>query len=332
MCILLNNLIFMIFYIFLFLVSCLVLSWLGAKLIKNLVSLARYLNWKEFIVAFFIMSFATSLPNLLVGITSAFRGIPQLSFGDVVGGDMVDLTLVMALAVLFGYGSLATGSKTVQKTVIFTSIAAILPLLLVFDGNLSRTDGIILLLAFLIYTSWLFLKDDRFKKTYEENPKKPASAGFFGFLKILANIFFLLCLLLLASQLVVQSAQFFSFKLNIPLSLVGLFIIGLGNCFPETYFSIMSSKKGEGWMVLGNLMGSVIVCSTLVLGIVALICPIQIPDFSPFLVARIFTIIAAFLFFIVIKTGKEITKKEAIILIFIYISFLIAEIFKPYFF
>ena len=322
----------MIFYIFLFLVSCFVLSWLGAKLIKNLISLANYLNWKEFIVAFFIMSFAASLPNLRVGISSALRGIPQLSFGDVIGGDMVDLTLVMALAVLFGKGSLATGSKTVQKTVIFTSVAAILPLLLVLDANLSRIDGVILLLAFLVYTFWLFLKDDRFKKTYKENPKKPASVSFFGFLKVLINIIFLLCLLLLASQAIVQSAQFFAFKLNIPLALVGLLIVGLGNCFPEAYFSIISSKKGEGWMVLGSLMGSVIVCSTLVLGIVALICPIQIPDFSPFLVARIFTIIAAFLFFVVIKTGKEITKKEAIILIFIYVSFLMVEIFKPYFF
>lgn len=320
----------MIFYIFIFLVSCFVLSWLGAKLIKNLVGLARYLNWKEFIVAFFIMSFATSLPNLLVGVSSALKGIPQLSFGDVIGGNIVDLTLVMALAVLFGKGSLATGSKTVQKTVIFTAMAAILPLLLVFDGSLSRTDGLILFFAFLIYVFWLFLKDDRFKKTYKESPGKFAGAGFFGFLKILANIVFLLCLLLLASQAVVQSAQFFSFKLNIPLSLVGLLIVGLGNCFPEAYFSIISSKKGEGWMVLGTLMGSVIVSSTLVLGIVALICPIQIPDFSPFLIARVFTIIAAFLFFIVIRTGKEITKKEALILIFIYIAFLVAEIFRSY--
>jgi len=202
----------MIFYILLFLVSCIVLSWLGGKLIKNLVGLARYLNWKEFIAAFFIMSFATSLPNLLVGVSSALRGVPQLSFGDVIGGDLVDLTIVMALAVLFGQGSLAAASRTVQKTVIFTSIAAVLPLLLVFDGVLSRIDGVILLLAFLIYSFWLFLKDDNFKKTYEENPRKSAVAGFLGFLKILANIVFLLGLLLIASQAVVQSAQFFSFQ------------------------------------------------------------------------------------------------------------------------
>ncbi|TSC94784.1 MAG: inner membrane protein [Parcubacteria group bacterium Licking1014_1] len=305
---------------------------MGAKLIKNLVKLAQYLNWKEFIVAFFIMSFATSLPNLFVGIGSALRGIPQLSFGDILGGDMVDLTLVMALAVLFGKGSLAIESRMVQKSVIFTSLAAMLPLLLIFDGDLSRIDGIILLFAFLVYSFWLFSKADRFKKIYDENENQANSINFLGFLKILANIIFLLAVLLLASQAIIQSAQVFSSQLHIPLALIGLLIVGLGNAFPEAYLSIISSRKGENWLILGNLMGSVIVCSTLVLGTVALIAPIHIPDFSPFLIARIFTIITAFLFFVIARSGRKITKKEALILIFIYISFLITEIFRPYFF
>lgn len=323
-----------IFYSSVFIVSCIALSWLGSRLIKILVSVAKYLGWREFIVAFFMMSFATSLPNLFVGVNAALHKIPQLAFGDIVGGNMVDMTLTIALAVLIGKGSLKTESKMVQGSAIFTTLIAILPLILILDGGLTRIDGLILLLAFAFYAFWIFSKEERFRKKYK-GPKKEEGTpieGFLGFLKNLANIIFLVALLILASQGMVKSAQFFSSSFNIPIALVGLLIVGLGNCFPEGYFSIVSARKGQGWMVLGNLMGSVIVCSTLVLGIVVLISPIILEDFSPFLIARIFTIIAAFLYLVIIKTDREITKREAIILIFIYIAFLLAEIFKPYFF
>jgi len=79
-------------------------------------------------------------------------------------------------------------------------------------------------------------------------------------------------------------------------------------------------------MVAGNLMGSIIFPVTLVLGVVALICPIRIIDFSPFFIGRFFLIISAVFFLIFIRTGKRISKKEAILLLFIYISFILTEI------
>ena len=74
-------------------------------------------------------------------------------------------------------------------------------------------------------------------------------------------------------------------------------------------------------------MGSVIVCSTLVLGIIAFILPFEIGDLAPFLTARIFLVAAALLSLLFIKTGKKITKKEGLLLLGMYILFLIFEIF-----
>jgi len=321
----------MILNVIIFIVSCFVLSWLSSHLVKTLAAIAKFLGWREFVTAFFIMAFATSLPNLFVDINAAFNGMPELAFGDIIGGNLIDLTIVMALAVLFGKKDLPVESKMVQTSAIFTAIIVILPLLLAFDGNISRGDGIILLLAFMVYSFWLFSKGDRFKKIYRERKKeKPRNLLFF--LKDIVKIIIILILLLAASFIIIDSAKLFSVKLGIPLSLVGLLIISLGNCFPEAYFSIISARRGEGWMVLGDIMGSVIICATLVLGIVALISPFEINDFSPFLIARAFAIIAAFVFLFAIKTDKKITKKEALILLLIYVAFLLAEIFKPYFF
>ncbi len=102
--------------------------------------------------------------------------------------------------------------------------------------------------------------------------------------------------------------------------------MGLGNALPETYFAVISAKKGQTWMILGNLMGSVIVPATLVLGIVALICPIEIIDFSPFAIARFFLIISALFFLFFVRTGRKITRKEALFLLLIYIVFVATEI------
>ncbi|GAI09015.1 unnamed protein product [marine sediment metagenome] len=136
-----------------------------------------------------------------------------------------------------------------------------------------------------------------------------------------------LILLLVASWGVVQSAQVFSDALSLSLPIVGILIVGLGNALPETYFAIISARRKQTWLILGNLMGSVIVCATLVLGIVVLISPIKNIDFSPFAIARIFLIISAVFFLIVVRTDQKITKKEGLLLIAIYILFLIAEIF-----
>ena len=89
------------------------------------------------------------------------------------------------------------------------------------------------------------------------------------------------------------------------------------------------ARKEKNWMVLGDMMASVIVPATLVLGIVALVAPFQIKDFSPFLIARIFMLIACLFYLLVIISGKKITKKEGLLLLFIYIAFLLTEIFLP---
>ena len=293
-------------------------------MVRGLMKIARFLNWREFVVAFIVMAFAASLPNLFVGLSSAFHKIPQLSFGDIVGGNLVDLTIVVALAALIVRG-LPAESRMVQTSSIFTIIIAILPLLLILDGKLGRGDGILLILTFFFYIFWLFSKKERFTKVYD-GKKEPIVKGFKIFLKDLGKIILGIILLLLAAEGIVRSASFFAQSFNLPLALIGILIVGLGNALPETYFVIVSAKKGQTWMILGNLMGSVIVPATLVLGIVALICPIEIVDFSPFVIARFFLIISALFFLFFVRTDRKITKKEALFLLGIYILFVAVEI------
>jgi cation:H+ antiporter len=317
----------MIIEISVFIASCFVLAWLSSKFIRTLTEVAKYLRWREFVIAFFVMGFAASLPNLFVDLNAALRGLQQISFGDIMGGNLVDLSLAMAIIVLFSNKYISTESKMVQKSAIFTIIIAFLPWILVLrTGGLDRIDGIILILAFFAYAWWLFSKGDRFKKVYEKKGIKNIKNRA-GFIWEVAKIIIILATLLAASYAVVFTAQYFSTTLSIPLGLVGVLIVALGNCFPEIYFGVISAKKEENWMVLGDMMSSVIVCATLVLGIVALVAPFQIYDFSPFIIARIFMLIACVLYFVFIASGKKITTKEGLLLLAVYIAFLFTEIF-----
>jgi len=117
------------------------------------------------------MAIVASLPNLFVGIFSAIQGIPQLSFGDVIGGNVVDTTLAIALAALFSKSGIPAKSRTVQTTLSFTALAALLPILLAWDGVISRPDGVILILFYILYLIWLFSKKENFSKACEEDEK-----------------------------------------------------------------------------------------------------------------------------------------------------------------
>ena len=303
--------------------SFLLLALAGKWLIDALSRIGVCLKLKEFVLAFFVVGIGATIPNLIIGVVSALRGIPELSFGDVVGSNIFDISIVIGLTALISRGGLSSNSRTVQGTSIFIMIIALLPLFLIFDGTLSRTDGIILLTGFAAYVVWLFSKKDRFTKVYENCPQR------FTVKEIVRDAFSVLAglaLLFIGGQGVVQSAIFFYETFNLPLGLIGIFIVAIGTCTPETFFSLHAARKGHDWMILGNLMGNVAITSTFILGTVSLITPIKIVDFSPFIIARIFLILAVVLFFIFIRTGQKITRKEGLVLIGIYIAFLIVEI------
>lgn len=310
----------LVFYISVFIVSAVLLAVSGRIVVDSLIGVAKHLKLREFVVGFIIMSLATSTPNLFVGINAALRGIPELSFGDVVGGNVIDLTLVMALAALLA-GGITAESRMVQKSSVFTIIIAILPLLLSWDGQLGRADGLALILAFFLYSLWLFSTEERFRKVYGGKEKKES------FAKNLSLLLVSLGLLVVGSQGIVSSASFFAQTLGWSIGLIGVLIVGLGNCLPEMYFTSVSAKKGESWLILGDLMGSVITCATLVLGVVVLIQPIKIADFSPFVLARIFLVVASVFFMFFIRSGRKITTREAVFLLGIYVVFLLSEIF-----
>lgn len=295
----------------------------GELLVSGKLRLARYYGIKEFIVAFFVMAFAGTLPNFFVGITAALQGIPELSYGDVMGNNIVALTLAVALAlILTPAKSLSLENATVQYTTFMTASAALLPLILISDGALSRSDGLVLILFFVVYVAWLFSRNDNFSKIYEEDETVPAKQGKKEALAASVKVVAGMVLLAIAAQAVVYAAELIGMALGVPLMAIGVLVLGFGGALPEIYFTVVSARKGDTGMLLGNLMGAVISPATLVLGIVAMIEPIQNADLEFPILGRLFLAFVALYFLYASYTSKTITTKEGYALLVVYILFI----------
>jgi cation:H+ antiporter len=310
-------------YIFIFIVSCLILARSSAWIVQALIRIARLLGLRDFVLASLLMAFATSLPELFVGISSALHETPQLSFGNVIGSNIIVLTLVMGITTLMA-GKIKFKRKILQRSSLYACLIASLPLVLILDKQVSRIDGMILLSVSFVYFYWLLHQKEKIKGVLFNGLKKREDLLFlFKQLSIFAGG---ILLLLLSAEGLVWSVSGFTQELGLPLLIAGLILVALGTSIPEIAFAVRSVSAGHKQMILGDVMGSIVVNSSLVLGITALIFPFKISFLSYYASGIFFTIITALLFTIFTRTEREISKKEAIILLFIYVAFIVVEL------
>jgi cation:H+ antiporter len=148
----------------LFLVACIFLILSGTLLVRSLSKLASYLRMSEFVISFILIAFATSVPELFVGISSALQNNTALSLGNVIGSNILNLTLIAGIIILLKRGIMIESKKTKADALYMFFIIA-LPFVLMWIGHaISRIDGVILLVAFFLYARKLYRERKIFKK------------------------------------------------------------------------------------------------------------------------------------------------------------------------
>lgn len=308
----------MLINLILFLVSCLALVISGTLLVKNLSKIASFLRVSEFLVGFVIMAFSTSIPELFVGITAALEKNPALALGTVIGSNIVDLTLIIGIAIVLARG-IDIKSKFMKRDAFYMFFIAALPMVLMLIGKrLSRMDGAILIAVFIGYTYFLIKERTRFRKAVEDGVKRK---------EIILSVF-LFCISLVAlffsAEFVVKYATILAVELFLPSIIIGLFLIAIGTSLPELIFETRAVLTNHPDMALGNIIGSVVANSTLVLGVTAMIYPIT-ANFLLFFSSAVFMIIICFLFATFVESGKRLYWKEGVSLIMLYVFFIIIE-------
>lgn len=305
------NLSFFIFFALILIAS-------GGFLIKSLLKISSFLRLTEFVVAFVIMAISTSIPELFVGINSAIIGKPSIALGTVIGSNIADLTLVIGVVILLSKG-IKIKSKFIRRDSIWMFAFALLPILLMLIGSsISRIDGVILLTAFFAFVFFMIRQKREFEAKVENNVKRWEIFGnFFIFIISLLALFF-------SSDQLVKYGSNLAIDLMMPPIFVGLFFIALGTSLPELVFESRAALAKHPQLALGDMIGSVVANSSLVLGVTALIMPIT-ADIYLFLTSAAFMLVICFLFSAFVY-GSKISWMHGIALIFFYVLFLVIEL------
>ncbi|MEW5907657.1 MAG: hypothetical protein AB1643_00525 [Patescibacteria group bacterium] len=312
----------MFLYILIFVISFIFLIKAGATLVRSLTKLARFFQVSEYVIAFFLMSFATSIPELFVGLSSALEDIPRLSLGNIIGANFINVTLIMGVIVLLNRG-IKIESKISQENFWLIFFLVLFPIFLSLDGMISRSDGVILLLAFILYLASLIKEKEYFTKTIKSIEfNHEISVGVF---KWLGRFLLGIIILLLSSFALVWAGKQLIFGLGISALFFGIIFVALATTVPELVFGIRASLLKHTQMSIGNTMGSVAFNSAFIIALVSIVNPIQIDNNINFFFAIIFLIAAMLLLNIFVYTRSNISSREGIILIGLYIFFLVIQ-------
>jgi cation:H+ antiporter len=281
-----------------------------------------------FAISAIVLAMATSFPELFVGITAALEGAPSVSLGDVTGSNIANIALVGGLASL-ATGRIRVHDEYIKREVAIALAAGIMPLILIIDGNLSRVNGLVLLAMYFGYATSFFRK--RFIQIGKEHQEEKFSYRFLRQFnhttslkkKEMGHLFIGIAVLLLSASWIVKIAVYLATLAAIPEFVIGLIIVAIGTSLPELAFSFRSLKEHEPSMFFGNLLGSTIANSTLIIGTVSVIHPIQLVAVNKYFIAAGVFIVVFLSFWLFIRTKHRLDRWEAAVLLGLYLIFIV---------
>lgn len=281
-------------------------------------SIAKKFGIPDLVIGLTIVAMGTSAPEAAVSIAGAFKGSADISIGNVVGSNLINVLVILGLAAVII--PIAVSVSTVKYEIPFLIAISILFPILGMDGTMSRIDGIILWICFIAYLIYLF-KMAKNGKEEEESSAKDISIPMALLLTVGGAV-----MIVFGSDFAVDSASTIARTFGMSERFIGLTIVALGTSLPELFTSVTAARKGNADIAIGNIVGSNIFNYLFVIGTSALIIPINFA--SNFIVDAIIALAAVvFLWFCVFK-DRELARigGSAMLLgyaaYFVYIAFI----------
>ena len=281
-------------------------------------SIALNLKLSKMLIGLTIVAFGTSAPEFAVSIKSIISGNADMLLGNVIGSNILNILLIIGICSLIH--PIYVKSNTVKKEIPIVMLVSGLLFFLAKDNlfvssinEISRNDGFIILLFFTIFIYYLI--SIMRNKTDEDSNEAPLSM----FKSILFTIFGIACIVI-GSNVVVDSASKIATILGVSQRMIALTVVAFGTSLPELVTSIVSVRKGEQEILVGNIVGSNIFNIGIVTGVpVALFGGIPAVGFS--MIDLITMIVAAILLFVFSFKDRKIDKFEGIIMLIIFIVY-----------
>ncbi|MEA4873966.1 calcium/sodium antiporter [Anaerorhabdus sp.] len=276
-------------------------------------SIASLLKIPSVVVGLTIVAFGTSAPEAAVSITAALNHSNAIAISNVIGSNIFNLIVVLGMTAIITI--IPVPRSIMRKEFPFLIAVSFLMALFIFTGNsLTRLEGIIFLILIIAYVVWL-IKDSLSKRASIE-VEKPMFSLPMSLVLIVIGIFGII----FGGDLVVNNAKAIALTLGLSEKLVGLTIVSIGTSLPELVTSLVAAKKGNVDIAVGNVVGSNIFNILFILGLSATITPIPV-EFA-LMFDLVIMLIATLLCFFVAKRNGKLGKKEGIIFLLLFISYL----------
>ena len=282
-------------------------------------NLAKALGVSTLIIGLTVVAFGTSAPELAVSIKSLLVGRGDIVLGNVIGSNITNILLILGVSAMFH--SLNVKDDTVKKelpiTLLMTAIFAVLISDKLFDNEVTnaftRSDGIVILLFFLVFVYYLIrMAKNKIDTNQEEKYMSMKKALLFTVIGIASIV--------IGSNFVVDNASALAKAIGISEKMIALTIIALGTSLPELVTSITATKKGEYDIAIGNVVGSNIFNIGMVLGIPVAIFG-GIPKITFNYIDLFVMLMSALLLFLFSLEDRKIKKSEGLIFLFIFIVY-----------
>jgi len=245
----------------------------GEFIVRASVALSLRFNISKFVIGMTVVSFATSLPELIVSINAALNNSPSIAINNVVGSNIANIGLVLALIALLS--NISVNEKSFRRDwswMFFLSI--VLWLFIITDNELNGFEGFLLIALLVIFIYKVLKNSDSIELLNDVDDKLKLTSNF----KILVWLFISSLTLYYGAEFLVDGAVKFANQINISEAVISVSIVAIGTSIPELAASLVAIAKNEKSISVGNLIGSNIFNIGSVLGITAIIKDIPIAD------------------------------------------------------
>jgi cation:H+ antiporter len=292
-------------------VGLVLLVWSADRFVDGAVGVAQFFGMSTFLIGMVVVGFGTSAPEMVVSVLSAMNDTPQLALGNAYGSNIANIALILGVTALIT--PLVVKKEAMSRDIPVLIVMTVLTVLLLMDGNVSFVDGVVLLLAFVAVTVFNISMELRAKRKRKKNAD-PAElelpAEKVSIVKAVAWLLVGLALLVASSRMLVWGAVYMAHALGVSDLLIGLTIVAVGTSLPELASSIAAARRGENDLAVGNVIGSNIFNTLVVVGLAAVISPIKTMDAE--VLSRDLPIVSGLtllLFFICIPVRKKNGKR-----------------------
>ena len=263
-------------------VGLVLLVWSADWFVDGAVGVAHFFGMSTFLIGMVIVGFGTSAPEMVVSVLSALNDTPQLALGNAYGSNIANIALILGVTALII--PVVVQKQAMSRDIPILIAVTVLTVFLLIDGNVSRMDGIVLLLAFVAIMAFNIMSELRQKRKRKKSAAADDLDSEYGSAEkvsiVRSSLLLLMGLLLLivSSRMLVWGAVNVAQALGVSDLLIGLTIVAVGTSLPELASSIAAARRGENDLAVGNVIGSNIFNTLVVVGIASVIAPIQAAD------------------------------------------------------